>query len=554
MERNDKHNYRTQVLDGELLASMLRAGCVNLRMHADEIDELNVFPIPDGDTGSNMLMTLKGGMSAVGAHAENVSLGETARCIANEMLLSARGNSGVILSQIFEGIAEGFDGMEYARTSDIVAALKSGVESSYRAVMEPTEGTMLTVMRLACEHVAENGAADVEALLDEFIDAAERTLEKTPDMLPVLKKAGVVDSGGAGLVCIAKGMAAHLKGEATTDESKEDDVADSSIDLDLFTEDSVLEYGYCTELLVRLQKCKTDPRTFDVKAITEQLGKIGDSIVALKKDGLIKLHIHTMTPSKVLEICQSYGEFLRVKIENMSLQHNNTIKPNDMAAVASSERKRFGVVAVAAGEGIKKLFLERGADVVADGGQSMNPSTEELLEAFDKVNADTIFVLPNNANIILTAKQAAQMYTAASVHVIESRNVGDGYAALSMLSYDTGDTYTIMSEMRDAMNGVVTADISRCVRDTDEARAGEYIGFVGKDILASCEDPLDAAKATVDALDVSCYDICIVIRGKDTTKDSANSLERYIGERCPSIEVYSIDGMQEIYEYIIILE
>lgn len=380
MENNDKQRYRPQVLDGELLASMVRAGCGSLRMHAEEIDELNVFPIPDGDTGSNMLMTLMGGANAVGAHAEHISLGETARGIANEMLLSARGNSGVILSQIFEGIAEGFDGMESASTNDIVAALKSGVESSYRAVMEPTEGTMLTVMRLACEHVSEYGAEDIEALLDEFICAAERALEKTPDMLPVLKRVGVVDSGGAGLVCIAKGMAAQLKGEVTTDESKSHDVGDSSIDLDLFTEDSTLEYGYCTELLLRLQKCKTDPRAFDVKSLTERLGEIGDSIVALKKDSLVKLHIHTMTPSKVLELCQSYGEFLKVKIENMSLQHNNTISSSDTTEVKSSERKQFGVVAVAAGEGIKKLFYERGADVVADGGQSMNPSTEELLE------------------------------------------------------------------------------------------------------------------------------------------------------------------------------
>lgn len=540
-------------LNGFLFAKMVQAGTANLRAHAQAVNNLNVFPIPDGDTGSNMLLTIIGGADAAGKGTQ--SLSDTARRVSDGMLLSARGNSGVILSQIFEGIADGFCGIEKADNQDWIKALQKGVEHSYNAVMDPTEGTMLTVMRCATEYVASKAAPDTEKMLRNFLKVAKETLEKTPDMLPVLKKAGVVDSGGAGLIYIVEGMLEALTEDGEIAEVRPLETEEQSLDLNLFTEDSVLEYGYCTELLLRLQKCKTDPETLEVSTLTEYLKGIGDSVVAFKTGSIVKIHIHTMTPDRVLAFCQRYGEFLKIKIENMSLQHNNTtLEGINISVKPQSERKAYGVVAVASGDGIKQLFAARGADVIVDGGQSMNPSTEDFLEAFNEVNADTILVLPNNGNIVLTAKQAAEMYKDSDVRVIESHTVGDGYAALSMLSFDSGDTEQIVAELTDAMKGVITAVVSRSVRDTDEVHAGEYIGFVGKEIIAAKEKRFDAACTTIDKLNLKNYDICILIRGKDTDAAEAAQLENYIGSRYPCEEVYRIDGMQEIYDYILILE
>ena len=543
----------TGTINGTLFAQMVKMGAANLRSHAQAVNNLNVFPIPDGDTGSNMLLTIMGGADVVGNGTD--SIGETARRISDGMLLSARGNSGVILSQIFEGIADGLDGVDEADNTACINAFKEGVRHSYNAVMEPTEGTMLTVMRCATEYVSGKATKDPEKLFGELLSESKRVLEKTPDMLPVLKKAGVVDSGGAGLVYIIEGMLGAMTGETVGAEDVQFETTEQTLDLNLFTEDSVLEYGYCTELLLRLQRCKTDPESLDVNLLTEYLKGIGDSVVAFKTGSIVKIHIHTMTPDRVLAFCQRYGEFLKIKIENMSLQHNNTALDGiNVSVKPPRERAAYGVIAVASGDGVKQLFRERGADVIVDGGQSMNPSTEDFLEALDTVNADTVFILPNNGNIILTAKQAAGMYEGSDVRVIESKTIGDGYAALSMLSYDSADTKLIEQELSDAMRGVVTAEVSRSVRDTEGVKAGEYIGFVGKDIITAKENRFDAACATIEGLNFSKYDFCILIRGKETTEEEAKKIENFITEHYSGKEVYIIDGMQEIYDYILILE
>lgn len=540
-------------LDGRLFAKMVHAGCDNLRAHVQAVNDLNVFPIPDGDTGSNMVMTLAGGADAAGEGTD--SLSETARRISDGMLLSARGNSGVILSQIFDGISAGFEGIGEAGCGEITSALQKGVEHAYSAVMEPTEGTMLTVMRCAAGYVSGRETADPEMLLSDFLEEAERTLAKTPDMLPVLKKAGVVDSGGAGLVRIIEGMLGALRGEEAALSVQPSAAPEAEPDLALFTEDSVLEYGYCTELLLRLQRCKTDPESFEVSTLTDYLGGIGDSMVAFKTGSIVKIHIHTMTPDRVLAFCQKYGEFLKIKIENMSLQHSNAQKQDANApSRPAGERKAYGVVAVASGEGIRRLFAESGADVTIDGGQSMNPSAADFLEAFRQVNADTILVLPNNGNILLTARQAAGMYKDSDVRVIESRTVGDGYSALAMLSTDSGDTEQIVGEMTEAMRGVVTAGISKSVRDTEAVHAGDYIGFVGKDIIASGSSRAETVCETVARLAKKGFDVCIVIRGKNAGEAEADDLREHIASRYPGKEVYLIDGMQEIYDYILIIQ
>lgn len=565
-------------IDGALLARMVREGTARLRTHAQEVNDLNVFPIPDGDTGSNMLQTASGGADSI-ASTESGSIGKLSRRISDGMLLSARGNSGVILSQIFEGMARALDGAETADAELIIRAMQSGTRTAYDAVMQPTEGTMLTVMRCATDYVAGKAPSLPVELLRDFISEAKRTLERTPDMLPVLKRAGVVDSGGAGLIYIAEGMLDALLSDSSSEENVDtswQDAAPSAAepDLDSFDENSKLEYGYCTELLLRLQRSKTDPETLRVESITEWLSGIGDSVVAFKTGSIVKLHIHTKTPDRVLAFCQRYGEFLKVKIENMSLQHNSSMlgigentdyNDNDAESAPSADavdtktteaapKKQFGIVVVASGEGVKQLFSERGADIVIDGGQSMNPSARDFIDAFRKVSAQTVFVLPNNGNIILAAKQAAELYTDADVRVIECTTVGEGYAAISMFSDESGDADTIESELRDALGGVVTAGISRSIRDSGEVKAGEYIGFVGKDIIADSDSRLDAARKTADKLGLGGYDVCIILRSADASAEEASELESYINSHYPNTEVYLLYGGQPIYDYIIILE
>ena len=543
-----------RTLDGILFARMINSGAANLKAHAKEINDLNVFPIPDGDTGDNMLMTMMGGVHHDTSNCE--PLCEMANRVSSGMLLSARGNSGVILSQFFEGIKNGFAGLQTADTKEIGEAFQQGVKQAYGSVMTPTEGTILTVVREATEYACEQNTDTPEAFLNAFIDEAKRSLARTPELLPVLKKAGVVDSGAAGLIYIVDGMMRAVIGEDIADFSEVSEQT-QELDLDAFNEDSVLEFGYCTELLVRLQNAKTDISSFDVKVITDYLQTIGDSIVTVRNGSIVKLHVHTMTPQKVLDFCQRYGEFLKVKIENMSLQHNNTVT-EEKENTPPKEHKKYGVVAVACGEGLKQTFIDRGADVIVDGGQSMNPSAEDFITAFDEVNADVIFVFPNNGNIVLTAQQAAHLYEKSDVRVIESTTIGAGYASLAMLDTNSGDTDAIVEDLRMAMEGVVTAEISHCIRDAKmgdtEVHTGDYIGFVGKELLAANPNRLVTVCETIDALKFSQYDFCILICGKDATDEEARRIEAYVNARYKGKELYIINGGQDVYDYIMIVE
>ncbi|MFR7855143.1 MAG: DAK2 domain-containing protein, partial [Acutalibacteraceae bacterium] len=465
-------------LDSAQFANMLRGGYENLKQNAARINDLNVFPIPDGDTGSNMQMTFEGGIKALDGNSFD-SLGGVSRSVAKGMLLSARGNSGVILSQLFEGIAKGFKDLETANINEIGSAFKCGVRQAYDAVLTPTEGTILTVSREAADYACSriNDGCTLESFMNDYAAEMKRSLERTPELLNVLKEAGVVDSGGAGLVAITEGMISSLSGDNISETQISDThSATSAPDLDLFTEDSVMKFGYCTEFLLRLQKCKTDIKSFELSTIKGYLETVGNSIVALQNGTIVKVHVHTMEPGKVLNYCQQFGEFLTLKIENMSLQHNGVkaaeehksddIKP----APEKSDRKKFGIVAVASGDGLKNTFSEFGADVVIDGGQTMNPSSDDFIKAFDKVNAEVCFVFPDNSNIILAARQAAELYKDSEIRVIESKNIGEGYAALSMIDFTSGDKDVIEQNFKDAMTGITTGMISRSVRD---ARIGK---------------------------------------------------------------------------------
>lgn len=545
----------TQYIDSPLLMKLLRGGIDNLNKHVDEINELNIFPIPDGDTGYNMLLTMEGGLRAV--PDDNEEIGAFSRRVSDGMLLAARGNSGVILSQFADGIAAGLDGIKTANADETANAFLSGVKHAYDAVAEPVEGTMLTVIREASQFAAEKPHENIEAYFSDFLTQARETLRNTPEMLDVLKKAGVVDSGGAGLICLVEGAASVLNGEAPSPVTGSSlPTAPNDLDLELFNEDSELTFGYCTELLLRLQRSKTDIELFDADIIKNYLRSVGDSIVCFQTGTIVKIHVHTKTPYKVLEFCQKYGEYLTVKIENMSLQHNNL--PADSPLAEQQERKSFAVVAVASGEGVKQTFREMGADFIIEGGQSMNPSTDDFIEAFKRVNADAIFVFPNNGNVILAAQQAAKMYNDSSIRVIDSKTIGDCYAALTMLDTSSGNIEEIARNMSKAMQGVVTACVSQCIRNTEMdgflLQDGQYIGFLGKDILSADNDRRDTACMLADRIDFTDHEICIIVRGADSNDAEAEDIADYIRKSHIGCEVYVIDGGQEIYSYILIVE
>ena len=548
-----------KIIDSHTLAELIRGGAQNLGAHREEINDLNVFPIPDGDTGTNMLMTIQGGEKMV--PYEDEAIGDYARRAADGMLYSARGNSGVILSQIADGIAAGLEGVDEADVEDTARAFRCGVEHAYSAVAEPVEGTILTVLREAAEYAASLNCADISEYLAAFLTQAHESLRHTLDLLDVLKKAGVVDSGGAGLICIIEGALSVMNGKNIdeTDHFPEHSTASTpgaELNFDLFTEDSELVYGYCTEFLLRLQRKKTDIEHFDLAAFREYLQSIGDSVVCLKTGSVVKLHVHTKEPYRVLQFGQQYGEFLTVKIENMSLQHNNL--SSDSKLIQVKEHKKFSIIAVATGEGIKKNFREMGADQIVEGGQSMNPSADDFIEAFHRVNSDTIFVLPNNSNVILAAEQAAKLYTNADVRVIPTHTIGDGYAVLSMLDLDSGDADVIEEDMNQAMVGVVTGSVTRCIRNTEmdgfSLHKGQYIGIVGKEIVSADNDRRDTACMLAGRMDFSDHQICIIIRGEDSTQEEAEEIACQIRKNYRGCEVYVLDGGQEIYSYYIILE
>lgn len=547
-----------KAIDGEEFFSLIAAGVANLNKNLKTVNELNVFPIPDGDTGDNMYHTISGGFERIRSIEQN-DVGKRARALADGMLLNARGNSGVILSQLFAGLADGLDGKTTATVSDLAAAFNEGVKTAYLSVIKPVEGTILTVARESFGRGAETlkEDSDLGQYFTEVLKEMKVSLENTPNLLAVLKEAGVIDSGGAGLYYIADGMKRALSGEETITETAGRTEPNKNVDFSKFDEDTEMTFGYCTEFLLRLQKRKTDVKNFDEKVIIDYLSTIGDSIVCFKTGSIVKAHVHTFEPYKALEFCRSFGEFLTVKIENMTLQHNETIGGELAVTTAKNERKPFGVVAVATGAGVIEMFKDFGADVVIDGGQGNNPSAETFIKAFDEVNADDIFVLPNNSNIILTAKQAGKMYDNSAVHVIETKNIGDCYSALSMLDYSCGDAAVIADNMKNDAESVTTGMITRAIRDANlngvDIRDGDYIGFTDKTMFASCKDPVDTFVSLCEKLDIGKRNFLIVIFGAGAKEEDKSAVASY-AENLSNVEYYAIEGGQEVYDYIVIVE
>jgi len=548
----------TTVLSGALYAHMIEGGAARLGVNRTIVNDLNVFPIPDGDTGDNMFMTIDAGFSAV-ANADTDTLEKTASRIAGGMLLGARGNSGVILSRIFSGISKGFSGVQTAGIREFARAMERGVEESYSAVQTPVEGTILTVysdaVRYANSRITDD--TDFEAYFENFLCELRASLDRTPSLLAVLREAGVVDSGGAGFVYIAEGMRDALHGESFEHADAPKSHA-PAIDPDKFTEDTELEFGFCTEFMLRLQTSKVGRvADFDEKPLIEWLIANGESVVAFRDGSMIRVHIHTMMPEKILAKCHEYGEFLTMKIENMMLQHNETTI-RDHFSKPKKPRKPVGVVAVAAGAGIRETFLSIGADAVVDGGQSMNPSAQSFLDAFASVNAETILVYPNNSNILLTAEQAAGLYRDAKVVVLPSHNIAECYAALSLLNVSDGDIERITAQAAEVMNSVCEGTVSRASRTTERdgisVVAGDYIGFSDGVIYADAPKATDAALALCDALGADDYGILLLVRGMDADPDEAEAIRAALEAAHPMTEVILLEGGQPIYDYLMILE
>ena len=544
-----------QQIDGTIYLNMLRAGAGSLNEHRVAVNDLNVFPIPDGDTGDNMFMTVNAGASKT-AHNDKISA--VASDAAREMLLGARGNSGVILSRIFSGMAKGMDGADSLDTEGFIKALRAGVEEAYGAVSTPVEGTILTVYREGVEAVEKASPNSFEELFDVFDPALEKSLEHTPELLDVLREAGVVDSGGAGFVYIARGMREALFGSGFEAVSASPSPQTSSPNLDAFTEDSELEFGYCTEFLLRLQRAKTDIDNFDLDGFIGWLNSVGDSVVCFKEGSIVKVHVHTKTPGDILNHCQLYGEFLTTKIENMTLQHNGSHGMQALKLKKKGHKKPFGIVTVAAGSGIKELFTSLGCDAVVDGGQSMNPSAADLVKAFEDTNAQTIYVFPNNSNIILTAEQAARLYDDADVRIIRTKTIGEGYSAISMFDPEAGDPDEVVRSLNEIIAQVVTGMVSVASRDVTggavEVRKGDFIGFVGDDIYVDEKTPEEALVQLCKKLDAGSYDILLILAGAGSDPAQAEKLYDTLSAEYRRSEIIMVNGDQPIYDYILILE
>lgn len=550
-------------LGGLLFKKMAFGGAKELSSNADEVNKLNVFPVPDGDTGDNMRMTIESGISELET-VDTDDIGEVMKTLSHGMLLGARGNSGVILSQFFAGMAKGLEEAEKADPVTLGKALELGVQQAYSSVMTPTEGTILTVAREAVEYavVRITPKSTVRTLFADLSKEMNRSLERTPEILTVLKEADVVDSGAAGLYHIIDGFNRVLNGEEIDESSVSipEKRAKSSAHTGSFGPDSIMTYGYCTEFLLQLQRSKTDIDAFDVTSLKQFLASIGDSIVAFKTDSIVKVHVHTLTPEKVLEYARQYGEFLTIKIENMSLQHSeNSLEGADVIPAKSAERKRYGIVSVCNGAGVEQLFRDLGADAIITGGQTHNPSTNDFLEAFDTINAECIFVFPNNSNIFMAAQQAEELYEKARIVVVPSKNIGTGYVALSSMNFENPNVEEILEEMKEVMSRVTTGFISPSIRDADmngiHINNGDTIGIVDKEIVLANENKSRAAEMLVDhLLGIPDKFMLTVFAGIDLTREERDSLENYVHENHKASEIYFIEGGQEIYPYIFVAE
>lgn len=544
------------MLSGKILRDAIISGANNIINNKESVDELNVFPVPDGDTGTNMSMTIRNAVAELNMLSDSATVETVAQTAASAMLRGARGNSGVILSLLFRGLSKGLAGKHEATVEDYCNALKLGAEAAYKSVMKPTEGTILTVARVAAEKANDAQCKDFAELFDVLTTAAKETLDQTPEMLPVLKKAGVVDAGGMGYYTILKGMASVICGGVMIGAKEETATEKAVVTNAAGTFETDIEFTYCTEFIV----VKSDVNK-DATKLRAFLESIGDCVVVVDDDTIIKVHVHTEHPGKALEEGILYGSLINLKIENMKEQHKGAAAKAEMQKkqkLAPAEpTKDFGFVSVTSGAGLEDLFKDLGVDVIVRGGQTMNPSTEDILEAINATPARNIFVLPNNKNIIMAAEQAVKL-TDRNVIVLQTRTIPQGITA--MLAFDeSNDFRTNGANMTKALDNVGSGSITFAVRDSDfegkQIKKGEILAMENGKLAFVEKDVTKALIKITKKLIRSGSSYITVIYGSDVTDETAQAaFEALRAKISDDIEIVLVNGGQPVYYYLVSVE
>ena len=546
-------------INGLVLAEMIDLGSKNLAKNAEKINSLNVFPVPDGDTGTNMNLSMSSGAKETAANVvENI--GELGKSFSKGLLMGARGNSGVILSQLFRGMSQHIADKKEIDAKEFAEAIQNGVSIAYKAIIKPVEGTILTVAREAAEagvKAAENTKSVVE-VMEAIYAEAQASLKRTPDLLPILKEVGVVDSGGQGLVCVYQGFVAALKGEKIEGlEAVETNVVDMQFeddhDMDFMSPEDIV-YGFCTEFTVRLDKEKKE---FDEDKFRADMSKFGDSLLVISDSEYVKIHVHTETPGDVFNYGQQYGELIKIKSDNMREQHREVLRKQEAKqAVAPKELKEQAMISISMGAGLSKVLTSMGVDYIVEGGQTMNPSTEDIMKAIKEVNAKNIFIFPNNKNIQLAAKQAAELADE-NVFVVESKTAPQGLASVMVFNPQATPEENF-ANMQEVLSTVSTLEVTHAVRDTNiegvEIKKDEFMGIRNGKIVVSNLSLNTVLEELLEKSIDEDTEIVTLYLGEESTEEYTDFLEQLIEEKYPDVEVELIESGQPVYPYIIGVE
>ena len=546
-------------INGLVLAKMIDLGARNLAKNAEKINSLNVFPVPDGDTGTNMNLSMSSGAKETAANTvENI--GELGKSFSKGLLMGARGNSGVILSQLFRGMSQYIVDKKEIDSKEFAAAIQNGVSIAYKAIIKPVEGTILTVAREAAEagvKKAESTTSVIEVMEAIYAEAQE-SLKRTPDLLPILKEVGVVDSGGQGLVCVYQGFVAALKGEEIDGlDAVETNIVDMQFeddhDMDFMSPEDIV-YGFCTEFTVRLDK---DKKEFDEDQFRKDMSEFGDSLLVISDSEYVKIHVHTETPGNVFNYGQQYGELIKIKSDNMREQHREVLRKQESKQTSSpKEVKEQAMISISMGSGLSKVLTSMGVDYVVEGGQTMNPSTEDIMKAIKEVNAKNIYIFPNNKNIQLAAKQAAEL-AKENVYVVESKTAPQGLAAVMVFNPNASPEENF-ANMQEVLGTVSTLEVTHAVRDTHiegvEIKKDEFMGIRdGKIVVSNLSLNTVLEELLEKSIDED-KEIVTIFLGEESTDEYTDFLEKLIEDKYPDVEVELVESGQPVYPYIIGLE
>ncbi|WP_068983187.1 MULTISPECIES: DAK2 domain-containing protein [Lysinibacillus] len=548
-----------QSLNGIKFAEMVQMGAHHLFQNANYVDSLNVFPVPDGDTGTNMNLSMTSGAKETELSASE-HIGKTAQALSKGLLMGARGNSGVILSQLFRGFGKAIEKEETIDAKGFAGAFQAGVDTAYKAVMKPVEGTILTVAREAAQKGVEVAETenDIITVMEAFTAEAQASLERTPELLPVLKEVGVVDSGGQGLLFVYEGFLASLKGEPLP--QKNEATLDDLINAEHhraqdFMNTADIEFGYCTEIMVRLENGK---EPFSEEQFRNELNPLGDSLLVISDEEIAKVHIHSEQPGAVLAMGQKYGSLIKIKVDNMREQHSAIVGEDHKVPSPAKkvEKHPYAIVTIAMGEGVAELLRSIGASYVIEGGQTMNPSTEDIVKAVQEIGAEKVLILPNNKNIVMAAEQAVELLDIEAA-VVPTKTIPQGMAAI--LSFNPEAAVEMnQATMTEAFANVKTGQVTYAVRDTSidgvEIHKDDFMALAEGKIVLSTPALKDAAEKVITDLVDEDAEIVTVIYGEDTTEENASALVKFIEEHYPEVEVELFNGKQGLYPYIISVE